>query len=101
VQSHKSHKEYLVIVQVISQDSFHEPLTIAHLHSGSMNGQGGPFWTNTPWTQEAGVGGRGSNVAVLWLACLGALSHKGHILKPGPKGLVFMFHFFTTSYCNI
>jgi hypothetical protein len=33
VQSHKSHKEYLVIVWVISQDSFYESLTIAHLHS--------------------------------------------------------------------
>jgi hypothetical protein len=32
--THKSHKEYLVIVWVISQDSFYDPLTIAHLHSG-------------------------------------------------------------------
>jgi hypothetical protein len=43
VQSHKSHKEYLVIVQVISQDSFYEPLTIAHLHSGFHEWSGWSF----------------------------------------------------------
>jgi hypothetical protein len=59
VQSHKSHKEYLVIV--ISQDCFYEPLTIAHLHSGFP---GGSFLTNTPRTQEAG-GWR--NVAIYFM----------------------------------
>jgi hypothetical protein len=34
------------------------------------------------------VGGRMS-LSVLRLACLGALSHKSHIFKPGPKGLDF------------
>jgi hypothetical protein len=49
------------------------------------------------------VDGGWRNVAICFiLTCLGALSHKGHILKPRPKGLVFMvflykFHFFTSS----
>jgi hypothetical protein len=40
---------------------------------------------------------RGMLLSVLWLAYLGELSHKGHILKPGSKGLVFVFmlHFFS------
>jgi hypothetical protein len=29
------------------------------------------------------------------IACLAALSHKGHILKPGPKGLEFCFYTFS------
>jgi hypothetical protein len=29
---------------------------------------------------------------VLWLAYLGTLSHRGHILKAGPKGLEFCFY---------
>jgi hypothetical protein len=34
------------------------------------------------------------SLSVLWLAYLGALSHKGHISKPGPKGLEFCFYVF-------
>jgi hypothetical protein len=42
--------------------------------------------------------GGGMSLSVLWLACLGELSHKGHILKPGPKGLVFfVFLYYTFS----
>jgi hypothetical protein len=41
VQSYKSQEEYLVIVRVISQNSFYEPLTKAHLHSG--------FWQWSGW----------------------------------------------------
>jgi hypothetical protein len=86
--SHKSHKEYLVIVQVISQDSFYEPLTIAHLHSGFHERSGWPFFKQTLPEPRKQVG-EGMAPSVLWIACLGALSHKGHIFKPGPKGLVF------------
>jgi hypothetical protein len=62
----------------------------------SMNRQGGPLWTKLPEPRKQV--GEGMSPSVLWLAYLGALSHKGHILKPGPKGLVFMFHFFTRTY---
>ena len=38
------------------------------------------------------------SLSVLWLAYLGALSHKGHISKPGPKGLEFYFYFHTHGF---
>ena len=38
------------------------------------------------------------SLSVLWLAYLGALSHKSHISKPGPKGLEFYFYFHTHGF---
>ena len=78
---------------------FYEPLTIAHLHIGFQQWSGWVRLTFFEWTlpePRKRVGG-GMLLSVLWLACLGALSHKGHILKPGPKGLefcLFMLYFF-------
>jgi hypothetical protein len=41
--------------------------------------------------------GEGMLISVLCLAYLVALSHKGHILKPGPKGLEF-FVFYVSLF---
>ena len=74
-----------------SQDSFYEPLTIAHLHSGFQQWSG---WLSlnehslnpgSRWVEEC--------CYVLWLAYL----YKGHIPKPGPKGLEFCFYFVILS----
>jgi hypothetical protein len=45
--------------------------------------------------------GKGMSLSALWLACLGALSHKGRILKPGPKGLVFVCLFFCYTFSRL